>query len=184
MGTNERMRENGNTSRGTEDRKVIEELLTETSQVVSPDAELYYFQIQFTDDTQRISHRKKILSELDNALDIWTARPEIEEIGSSDLGIGLLIETRIDPKTIVEALDNDCLDTVDYWTIDPDAFELDVATTPKSENEAVTAEFDQLRQQYADGSGGTQAISGANRSSSQSRNPSAFLKTRSSLRNY
>jgi|GEM_PF-2180510 DNA repair exonuclease SbcCD ATPase subunit len=154
MGTNENARENGNTSRGTEDRKVIEELLTETSQVVSPDAELYYFQIQFTDDTQRIAHRKKILSELDNALDIWTARPEIEEIGSSDLGIGLLIETRIDPKTIVEALDNDCLDTVDYWTIDPDAFELDVATTPKSENEAVTAEFDQLRQQYADGSGG------------------------------
>lgn len=154
MGDDEKPLNVSKTARGTAHRESIEELLTETSQVASSDSKLYYFQIQFNDEHQRIARRKQILSELDNALDIWNSRPKIEEIGSSDSEVELLIETPMDPEKIDEALDNDYLDTVDHWKINPDTFDFDVADTPKCESEAVAAEFEQLRQQYADTSGG------------------------------
>ncbi|WP_149782560.1 hypothetical protein [Natrinema hispanicum] len=58
--------------------------------------------------------------------------------------IELVVETRISPETIVDALNHDCIDTVAYWKIDPDKFDLDVANT-----DDVTALRDQLDQEQS-----------------------------------
>ncbi|MDS0477039.1 hypothetical protein [Natrinema sp. 1APR25-10V2] len=131
-----------------ERRKAVEALLTETSRVVSPDATLYYVWIQFDDSYSELAHRERILVELDNALDIRSARPQLEEFSSADTEIELLLETRIEPESVVKALDHDCIDSVTYWVVDPDAFDLEVAETAKADGRSAAAEFEQLRQQY------------------------------------
>jgi len=115
----------------TEVHKTLEKLLAETSRVIRSDAQLCLFRIQFDrdDEYRQLNRRKRILSEIDDALEIWRTKPKIEEITSSDFVIELIVETRISPETIVDALNHDCIDTVAYWKIDPDKFDLDVANT-------------------------------------------------------
>ena len=130
----------------TEIHKAIEEFLAETSRAIRSDAQLCLFRIQFDrdDEYRQLNRRKRILAEIDDALEIWRTQPKIGEITSSDLVIELLLETRISPETIVDALNHDCIDTVAYWKIDPEKFDLDVANT-----EDVTALRDQLDQEQS-----------------------------------
>jgi len=125
----------------TEVHKTLEELLAETSRAIRSDAQLCFFRIQFNrdDEYRQLNRRKRILSEIGDALEIWRTKPKLEGISSSDFVIELIVETRISPKTIVDALNHDCIDTVAYWKIDPEKFDLDVANT-----EDVTALRDQL----------------------------------------
>ena len=130
----------------TEIYKTIEELLAETSRAIRTDAQLCLFRIQFNrgNEYPQPNRRKRILAEIDDALEIWRIQPQIEELTSSDLMIELLIETRISPETIVDALNHDCIDTVAYWTVDPDKFDLDIADT-----DDVTTLRDQLDQKQS-----------------------------------
>ena len=115
----------------TEVHKTLEELLAETSRAIRSDAQLCFFRIQFNrdDEYRQLNRRKRILSEIGDALEIWRTKPKLEEISSSDFVIELIVETRISPETIVDALNHDCIDTVAYWKIDPEKFDLDVANT-------------------------------------------------------
>ncbi|SDD69202.1 hypothetical protein SAMN05192552_104010 [Natrinema hispanicum] len=130
----------------TEVHKTLEELLAETSRAIRSDAQLCFFRIQFNrdDEYRQLNRRKRILSEIGDALEIWGTKPKLEEITSSDFVIELVVETRISPETIVDALNHDCIDTVAYWKIDPDKFDLDVANT-----DDVTALRDQLDQEQS-----------------------------------
>ena len=130
----------------TEVHKTLEELLAETSRAIRSDAQLCFFRIQFNrdDEYRQLNRRKRILAEIDDALEIWRIQPQIEELTSSDLMIELLIETRISPETIVDALNHDCIDTVAYWTVDPDQFDLDIADT-----DDVTTLRDELDQEQS-----------------------------------